>query len=1456
MSKKNKLKADLILEVAQLQERVAELETADAEHKQALETLHDSERRFKTIFTDAAIGIDIVDADGSPILANRALQEMLGYSDDELRSMVFADYTHPDDIEENLRLVQEVREGKRDHFTMEKRYIRKDGAVIWGHTSVSGLRDSRGNFQHFIAMVDDINESKHAEDELKESEAKYRQLFECETDAIWVFDAETLQFEEVNQAALDLLGYTKNEFLKLVAQDVSSEKRKTLKAIKGASKEGPDKGIIPLRYSLKKDGTTFPSEIAWGKFKSKGRMKIVGAIRDITERTQAEKTLRESERELKEAQELGCIGRWEYELDTQKIKWSEQVFKLYERDPALGEPTPEEEATYYSPEESARLREYSRQAIEEIKSFEYDLQVQLPSGKTSYMTASMRPITDESGRVIKLVGIVQDITERKQAEQELEDIFNLSPDMVGVFTTEGKLLRVNPAWEKILGYKQKELFDMGWAGLVHPDDVEVTNRTVNKQLEGSSVVNFVNRYRCKDGSFKTLEWQATYAQEGIVHATARDVTEHMQRDEKLRESEQKYRQLVVLAQEGIWVIDKDSLTTFVNPSMERILGYSDDEMVGKHLFSFMDERGVEIATHNVERRKQGITEQHDFELLRKDGTRIYVTMETAPIVDEDGNYAGSIAGMIDITERKQAEDVIHRRAEELSTLLRVSQALNATLEMETVLQTTTDGATDLLRIDSAAIYLLEGEELFLGATTPPLDPQMPEAFRLARLVDHPLIKKAVSTRLPVTLADAATADLAPAERAISEASGLRTIVYVPILVEKRTLGTLILGTVGKTRVFSETEINLCQTLANQIAFSIQNATLHKKSIQHATDLKDQIRERIRAEEALQTSEYQLRQIINLIPHFIFAKDSKGRFIMANQAVAASLDTTVDKLIGKTDADFYSPEEAKRYQEQDQGIIKAGKPLFISEERHLGPEGVEYFVQTTKIPFQDVKNKEPAVLGVVIDVTELKRTGEALRESEEKFRNYVETSQDLIWELDAEGRFTYLNPAWEQVTGYKLSEMLGKPFTEFTKEEEVEKNSAEFARHLEGGFVKGFPSTYISKNGSEIALIFNAIPLLDSKKNIIGTQGSAYDITERVQAEEAIRESETRIRDLMETVPIGISISSPEGDILEVNTAMLEIYGYDLSEEFVNVSAVAHYYNSKDRERFVKLIEKDLVKDLELQYKRKDGSVFWGSTTSLMATTAAGNTEYINTFTDITERKKAEQEKDLLLEQVQVANERLRFLSRELINSQEDERKHIAQELHDELGQALTAISLDLGIIERDLPPEIAPDIMQRLSATIAMADELDERISELALDLRPSLLDDLGLLPALRWYVDRYSQRAEVEVEMDIIGLEERLPPEIEITLYRVFQEALTNVARHAQASKVRLQIDRRSTAVAVTIEDDGRGFDAGEFQISGAPLRSLGLVGMRERISLLGGRLELHSKFGEGTRIDIEIPL
>lgn len=168
---------------------------------------------------------------------------------------------------------------------------------------------------------------------------------------------------------------------------------------------------------------------------------------------------------------------------------------------------------------------------------------EFPTYGKKYMDVTYSPYLSVDNEVIGFVVNARNITDRKRAEEELENIFNLSPDMVGVFTTEGRLLKVNPSWEKVLGYTQKELLDLGWDKLVHPDDVDETNKEVEKQLKGSSTANFINRYKCKDGTHKTIEWQASFAVEGIVYATGRDITERKKAEEQIEKSQKKLKKL-------------------------------------------------------------------------------------------------------------------------------------------------------------------------------------------------------------------------------------------------------------------------------------------------------------------------------------------------------------------------------------------------------------------------------------------------------------------------------------------------------------------------------------------------------------------------------------------------------------------------------------------------------------------------------------------------------------------------------------------------------------------------------------------------------------------------------------------------------------------------------------------------------------------------------------------------
>ncbi len=232
------------------------------------------------------------------------------------------------------------------------------------------------------------------------------------------------------------------------------------------------------------------------------------------------------------------------------------------------------------------------------------------------------------------------------------------------------------------------------------------------------------------------------------------------------------------------------------------------------------------------------------------------------------------------------------------------------------------------------------------------------------------------------------------------------------------------------------------------------------------------------------------------------------------------------------------------------------------------------------------------------------------------------------------------------------------------------------------------------------------------------------------------------------------------------------------------------------------------------------------------------------------------EKMRLFEAVSQQRGQLRALTSKLTQVQEAERTQLARELHDEMGQALTAISLNLSSACEALPPDTSPGIKERLAEASWLADQTLEQVRELSLNLRPPMLDDLGLVPTLLWYIKRYTQRVNMEVNFETVGLEDRVASILETAVYRIVQEALTNIAKHAQTAKnVQIRLERSATAIVVRIKDDGRGFDIAKIMGEQASGNGIGLLGMQERVKLLGGNFNVESQPGQGTFLSITIP-
>ena len=233
-----------------------------------------------------------------------------------------------------------------------------------------------------------------------------------------------------------------------------------------------------------------------------------------------------------------------------------------------------------------------------------------------------------------------------------------------------------------------------------------------------------------------------------------------------------------------------------------------------------------------------------------------------------------------------------------------------------------------------------------------------------------------------------------------------------------------------------------------------------------------------------------------------------------------------------------------------------------------------------------------------------------------------------------------------------------------------------------------------------------------------------------------------------------------------------------------------------------------------------------------------------------------QEKADLFEEVQQQRKQLRFLNKRLNEVKEAEHKQLARELHDELGQSLTAIQINLAAVKQELNGTLSLLGTERLKETEQLTGHTLERVRELSLDLRPPMLDDLGLIPTVRWYVKRYAKRLGIKADLDLDTAMPRLSPVYETNLYRIIQEGLTNVAKHAQATKVTVSIQQIDHQLILGIGDNGNGFDAAQLLERPPDQRGTGLIGIQERVLLLDGDVDIESNVSKGTVITVTVPL
>jgi PAS domain S-box-containing protein len=351
------------------------------------------------------------------------------------------------------------------------------------------------------------------------------------------------------------------------------------------------------------------------------------------------------------------------------------------------------------------------------------------------------------------------------------------------------------------------------------------------------------------------------------------------------------------------------------------------------------------------------------------------------------------------------------------------------------------------------------------------------------------------------------------------------------------------------------------------------------------------------------------------------------------------------------------------------------------------------------------------------------------------------------------------------------------------------------------------------------------------------------IAERKRAEVALRESEERYRELFENAKDAIYVHDLQGTYLSINRAAEKLSGYS-REEIIGHNFkefVAPEHAKYVRDSFWRKLAQQGETTYEVEVIAKDGRRVPIEISSRAIYDKGELVGVQGMARDITERK--------------LAQDALQMFSRQLIEAQEDERRRIARELHDQIGQILTAVKMNLHSVQRLCE---GPEAGSYVKDNIEAVDQALRLVRDLSVDLRPPILDDLGLTTALRWYVDRYTKRTglSVDVLIDLPDENERFSRELETACFRIAQEALTNVVRHAEATQVIVRLTRDADALLLTVKDDGIGFDVERLRTRAPRVATLGLISMQERAHAAGGTIELDSAPANGTEIRFSLPL
>jgi PAS domain S-box-containing protein len=1039
----------------------------------------------------------------------------------------------------------------------------------------------------------------------------------------------------------------------------------------------------------------------------------------------------------------------------------------------------------------------------------------------------------------------QEASERKQAEallhareQEFRAFVENAPDQIIRYDKEFRRTYVNPAVSAAYGLPKEAFIGKPVGSILEQvglttalDQVTTIRRQIKSVFDTGKATEYEVTFPLPGG--RRTFWTRMYPEfdpNGVVInvlGISRDITERKQAEEAIRKSEQVLREAESLGHTGSW--EQNLVTGEIFNTDENLhLFFGDDQNKGVDLEDYAEAVHPDDREYVMQRRVQLLTERGpsdiDYRVVWPDGS-VHVIFGRATVVYDKLGKALRVYGTnVDITERKRAEEALRESEEKFSAAFRASPI-------------------------ALVIATLDGKYI-----------EMNQAF--CELLGYSREELLGKTAVDIGIFNAETRR--EWLEAIERAGGVMTNV--------------------------EFNFRLRNGISRTTLFSVETIAL--QGIPHRLTTILDITERKRVEEALRISEKNFRTLADKSLEGIQLYQG-GRSVYANAAMTALMGYSQEELKAMS-----SEEHIALVHSLDRAIAverarkrQAGQEVPASlEVRILTKAGATRWVQgfTNEIEY----NGQPAILSTAIDITERKRAEEAFRLSEQRFQLLTETIPILVWSARADGVSDYYNEPFLQYLGRTLEEMHGWAWVNTLHPDDRERSSVVWMRAFSSG--SDYEIEYRIRRAADGQYRWHlgrAVPLRDSSGTIVRWYGTCTDIHDRKRAEEEMNRHAARAETLariaarlnkqLDLDAVIHAVCEEAINTFKISQATMSLYDKkrDLLVYTGGVNIPPEYVASMEpitRSQFDDFLQEMgpiiVVPDIQSlpDVPNAEFSSHLDVRTVVTATMlrdqelvgvlVIGVNGHVREFDqdELTLLKALSDQaaqaiaNALLLKAANEQHEQLRALSAKLVEAQETERQALTTELHDRVGQNLTGLSINLQNMKALLSNEMAKTLATKFDDAQELVQDTTRHVRDIMAELHPPELEDYGLAVALETYAERAALRGNLELIADLPDLGPPLPSDVRIALFRAAQEAISNVLKHANATQLEVNLKERNGQIILMVEDNGRGFEPGT--ASQKEAQTWGLKIMHERIESFGGKVQIESILGQGTRVTFEI--